>query len=178
MIDLKIDTSKLPNIEELHKNLPKVISNALNRAMSMVKTEMVKKTREVYSIERNEVSSPLKLKKSTSGTLSAEINSIGSPIGLDHFKLTPKRRMKNKKEVRVEVKNTGKKLIESAFIPYYDGKLGAFTRTSNRAYPIRRLMGPSAPQMVGNSEVIDYLSGYFEEKFDMRLEHEIERLLK
>ena len=38
-------------------------------------------------------------------------------------------------------------------------------------------MGPSAPQMLGEDSILEYLQGFMEEKLNMRLEHEIERLM-
>ena len=38
-------------------------------------------------------------------------------------------------------------------------------------------MSVSAPQMLGNLSILEYLQGYADEKFRMRLEHEINRVI-
>ena len=63
-------------------------------------------------------------------------------------------------------------------LAYNDGRLGAFKRKTSSAFPIERLMGPSAPQMLGEMSILDYLQGFAEEKFNMRFEHEMGRLIK
>ena len=96
---------------------------------------------------------------------------------MDHFKLTPKTRGKYKKTVNSIVKKGEGGSIPNAFIAYSDGRLGAFKRKSTKRLPIERLMGPSAPQMLGEDSILEYLQGFMEEKLNMRLEHEIERLM-
>ena len=68
--------------------------------------------------------------------------------------------------------------------------MGAFERSGNfksitlkngktsKRETIKRLMSPSAPQMLGEMSILDYLQGFAEEKFNMRFEHEMGRLIK
>ena len=69
-------------------------------------------------------------------------------------------------------------------LAYHSGKLGAFERTGRfitkngrKRETIKRLMSVSAPQMLGNLSILEYLQGYADEKFRMRLEHEIDRVI-
>ena len=43
---------------------------------------------------------------------------------------------------------------------------------------IKRLVGPSAPQMLGEENILEYLQGYAQDKFKERLTHELGRLMK
>ena len=81
-------------------------------------------------------------------------------------------------EVNAVVKKGEGGTLPNAFIAYNDGRLGAFVRTSSARLPIKRLKGPSAPRMLGEMSILEHLQGFVEEKFNMRFEHEIERLLK
>lgn len=181
MFEIKIDENQLRHIESNFDNLkgkmPNAFANAINRSMEMVKTEALRQATSKYTIKKGELSDSIKFTRSSSGNLTARIVSTGSVIGLDHFKLTPKTRGKYKKTVNSIVKKGEGGSIPNAFIAYSDGRLGAFKRKSTKRLPIERLMGPSAPQMLGEDSILEYLQGFMEEKLNMRLEHEIERLM-
>ena len=165
MFEIKIDESQLrfieSNFDNLKGKMPNALANAINRSMEMVKTEALRQATSKYTIKKGELSDSIKFTRSSGGNLTARIVSTGSVIGLDHFKLTPKTRGKYKKTVNSIVKKGEGGSIPNAFIAYSDG----------------RLMGPSAPQMLGEDSILEYLQGFMEEKLNMRLEHEIERLM-
>lgn len=187
MISVRLNVDGLEksiaNLEQYKKEIPACISRAINRSLEMVKTEQIRKTMESYSVQRSKLSSTINIFKSNKDNLSANLSSRGKVIGLDHFRLNPKTRSK-KATVKVEVQKTGYKSLPNAFIAYHSGKLGAFERTgsfgrngNNKLEKIRRLTGPSAPQMLGNLSILDYLQGYADEKFRMRFEHELDRVI-
>lgn len=182
MFDIKLDESKLRklenNLESLQNKIPQITKNAINRSLEMVRTEQMRRSAEQYNVKIGKLRETTVLKRASNGNLVGGIVSRGSVIGLDHFKLTPKTRGKRKKTVKVAVKKGSVKALPNAFIAYHDGRLGAFQRVGEKSLPIKRLMGPSAPQMLGEISILGYLEGYAEEKFNMRFEHEMERLLK
>ena len=182
MLNIKLDESNLRQIEnflELMPNqLPGAIARAINRSLAMTKTEQLRSSTSMYTIARGKLAESITEYKASSGNLTGKIYSSGKVIGLDHFKLSPKTRSKRKKMVSASVKKGGMKSLPNAFIAYNDGRLGAFKRKTSSAFPIERLMGPSAPQMLGEMSILDYLQGFAEEKFNMRFEHEMGRLIK
>lgn len=182
MFDIKIDENQLrlieANFDNLKGRMPNATANAINRSMEMTKTEALRQATAKYTIKKGELSNSINFTRASGGNLVARIVSRGSVIGLDHFKLTPKTRGKYKKTIEATVKNGEGGGLPHAFIAYSDGRLGAFKRTSDKRLPIERLMGPSAPQMLGEDSIFDYLQGFMEEKLNIRLEHEIERLIK
>nr|DAM38073.1 MAG TPA: minor tail protein Z [Caudoviricetes sp.] len=182
MLEVKFDENNLRNIENtletMPKQLPGAIARAINRSLAMTKTEQLRRTAAIYTIKKGKLAESIKEYKASAGNLTGKIYSTGKVIGLDHFKLNPKTRSKGKKMIKVSVKKGGMKSLPNAFIAYNDGRLGAFKRKTSSAFPIERLKGPSAPQMLGEMSILDYLQGFFEEKFNMRFEHEIGRLIK
>lgn len=180
MLEIKFDPGRLQDIEKLlsetPQKLPKATALAINRSLEMTRTEQVRQAKSKYTIKRSDLLADLKIVKANSNTLYGSIESRGSVIGLDHFKLAP--RTRNKKRVKAGVKGHSMKHIPNAFIAYHDGRLGAFVRTGEKKLPIKRLKGPSAPQMLGETTIQEYLQGFAEEKFNMRFEHELGRLLK
>ena len=193
MIGVKVEATGINEIintlGKYESELPGCISRAINRSLEMAKTEQIRKTMEIYYVKKNKLSSTINVFKSTKSSLKGEITSGGRPIGMDHFLLNPKTRPKSgRKMVTGAIKRDGIKNLPNAFIAYYSGKLGAFERTNRfniiegkrKKYKraiIKRLRGPSAPQMLGNLSILEYLQGYADEKFKMRLEHEINRVI-
>lgn len=176
-IQLEGVNETLLTLSSIKEELPGCISRALNRSLEMVKTEQARRTMAKYRVKNSKILSSMNVFKSSKATLEGRVVSGGRPIGLDYFRLTPNTRGKKKKIVKAEVKRTGLKEIPNAFIAYHSGRLGAFVRTTDTSYPIRRLMAPSAPQMLGNTSILDYLQGYAEDNFQKRLEHELGRVM-
>ena len=182
MIEIKLNPGQLEQIEkvlvEFPEKIPKSVAHAINCSLEMTKTEQLRQSTAKYTVKRNKLSENIKLFRANSGNLRGKIYSSGNVIGLDHYKLTPKKRGKRKQTVNAVVKKGEGGTLPNAFIAYNDGRLGAFVRTSSARLPIKRLKGPSAPQMLGEMSILEHLQGFVEEKFNMRFEHEIERLLK
>ncbi|WP_211491742.1 MULTISPECIES: hypothetical protein [unclassified Fusobacterium] len=171
------------------KEVRKCISRALNRTLTSTRAEQIRQTRENYTISATKLRNSINLFTSNSNNLKAKLISSGRPIGLDHFKLSPKKRLKRPRTLMIEVKKGELKSLPHSFIAYKDGKLGAFSRTGRfKTIPgkkgsiqreiIRRLYSASEPQMLGNTNIINYLQGYADEKFTERLEHELDRVIK
>lgn len=187
MIGVKLEVTGINEIinslGKYETELPGCISRAINRSLEMVKTEQIRKTMGSYYAQRNKLGSSINIFKTNKNVLKGSIISSGKVIGLDHFKLNPKTRKKGK-IVQVAIKKGGFKSLPNAFIAYKSGKLGAFertgkfiTRNNKKRETIKRLMSVSAPQMLGNLSILEYLQGYADEKFRIRLEHEIDRVI-
>lgn len=187
MIGVKVEATGINEVintlGKYESELPGCISRAINRSLEMVKTEQIRKTTESYFAQKSKLLSSVNIFKTSKSNLTGSIISNGRVIGLDHFKLNPKTRTKGK-IVQAAVKKGGYKSLPNAFIAYKNGHLGAFERTGKfitkngrKRETIKRLMSVSAPQMLGNLSILEYLQGYADEKFKMRLEHEINRVI-
>ena len=187
MIGVKVEATGINEVintlGKYESELPGCISRATNRSLEMVKTEQIRKTTESYFAQKSKLLSSVNIFKTSKSNLTGSIISSGRVIGLDHFKLNPKTRTKGK-IVQAAVKKGGYKSLPNAFIAYKSGHLGAFERTGKfitkngrKRETIKRLMSVSAPQMLGNLSILEYLQGYADGKFRMRLEHEINRVI-
>lgn len=187
MIGVKVEATGINEVintlGKYESELPSCISRAINRSLEMVKTEQIRKTTESYFAQKSKLLSSVNIFKTNKSNLTGSIISNGRAIGLDHFKLNPKTRTKGK-IVQAAVKKGGYKSLPNAFIAYNSGHLGAFERTGKfitkngrKRETIKRLMSVSAPQMLGNLSILEYLQGYADEKFRIRLEHEINRVI-
>lgn len=188
-IDIK---SELKEMSKYRKKIPGCITRALNRALDMAKTESIRKIRSIYTISSTKARKSIRVVKAVSEQ--GEIRVNGGPIGLDHFKLYPKKRPKKARGIKVHIKDGIKNLHPQAFIAYNDGRLGAFERTGKThrsdkilkngkrskaiIESIKRLHSVSVPQMMEEERVIEHISEYTKEIFDKRLLHELERVGK
>lgn len=192
---IRVDAAKIREVERklgsFSKEAPNVINNALNRAITTVKSNISKKVRQKYHIKSIDVKKTLSIKKSTRQTLGAVVKSLGSAIQLYKFKVSPNkpRHRKPPKSIKVQVQKTGAKKIEGAFVAEVNENNRVFQRKSNAkhkqrsdkqwtALPIKQLFGPSIPQMLGNEGVKEDIENAGTETFNKRLDHEIKRILE
>lgn len=162
---------------ELSNKAPNAISSALNRAVTNVAKNVSKEVRTEYNIKAGDIKTTLSKTRASRSNLSAIVRSRGEPIPLDRFKVSPKTvQPKRKKPIKVGVKKDGLKEVLGAFVADISG-IKIFERTTNKRLPIKRLFGPSVPQMIGNQDIVDKINHEGQETFKNRLDHEIERIL-
>lgn len=164
---------------DFQKQAPAAVARALNRATTNVNSNIKKEARQVYHIKAADIQKTLTRTRATKSRLGSEVRSTGGVIPLDKFKITPKTvNPRRKTPIKAAVKKSGgPKAITGAFMADING-VKAFERVSEFRLPIRRLYGPSVPQMLENEQVADEINQLGQKTFDQRLEHEISRILE
>ncbi|MEK5069811.1 phage tail protein [Sporosarcina sp. FSL K6-1508] len=180
-VSVEVDERRLKEVQlrlgQFSKKAPNAIANALNRGADNINTNIKKEIRKEYHVKAGDVSATLKKHRASRGSLSANVESKGPLIGLDKFKVSPKTvNPKRKSLLSIAVKKDGMKKVKGAFNADINGTK-VFMRSTKKRLPIRRLFGPSVPQMLGNEEIRDVVESQGREKFEERLEHEITRIL-
>jgi hypothetical protein len=174
-MDIKVNVDNAREVMETLRLKPEQIKqvskHAVARTLTMTKTDINRKARELYTVKAGELTKSLKVVKAG---LSGIIKSTGSPLPLTAFKMSPAKVIKTKRRLSVEVKKGGLKPIKRGFLI----AKGPRQRTSIRKYPIKRLYGPSAPQMLGEDSILDSINKKATENLEKRLVHEIGRVLK
>ena len=80
--------------------------------------------------------------------------------------------------MRAAVKKGGSATpFEDAFVANMKNGMGVYERVTRKRVPTEQLMGLSAAQMVGSSEVIDGLQDEVQELVNERIVHEMNRIL-
>lgn len=163
---------------EFSKRAPNAISNAINRGVTNVNTNIRKEIRKEYHIKAGDINVTLTKQRANRGSLTGAVLSEGHLIGLEKFKVNPKTiNPRRKNPLRVAVKKSGGSTVGGAFIAdHYRPKL--FMRNTNKRLPIRRLFGPSVPQMLGREDIRDFIVRDGHDTFERRLQHEINRILE
>lgn len=176
MISIKVEQAeRLQNLfESTPKEIPKIISRALNRSATFARTTSARKVRQTYQVKHSQVIGTIKIKKANPGNLVAELRSEDSPIPLIAFKTS-----KNRKGYRVSVKKGSGKQVNKVFLltPSKFGNSNLAVRKTTSRTPTQGLFGPSTPQMIGNENIIDGVVDEATEMLEKRMEHEMSRLL-
>ena len=180
MIDIASELLRAHSILGHIKNgAPRAISNALNRTIDGVKTDIVREVTSRYDIKPGKVREAIKVNKSFSTTLRASVSSSGSPIPLIQFNVSPSRPGKQKTgvQLRASVKRSGGRPIPGAFVANIGGKLQVAVRTGKPRTPTKQLFGPAVPVMMGEVNIHALIMENAESRFAKRIEHEIAFLL-
>lgn len=180
-VNFQIDASAIEQVQqrlgELSHRAPNALANSLNRAMTTISAAVPKEVRAEYHVKAGDVTKSLKKKRASSGNLSAEVKSSGSPIGLEKFKVSPKTvNPRRKSQLKISVKKSGAKTVVGAFVANVNG-IKVFKRVAKPRLPIEHLFGPSVPQMIGDDARVDRISQKGSDMFNTRIEHEINRIL-
>ncbi|MCD5324773.1 MULTISPECIES: phage tail protein [Pontibacillus] len=197
-VDIATDRRALRNIERrlgaLEKKAPNVLSKSLNRAATNAKKNVSVETRKKYRLSAAKIKETMNVKRANYNSLSASIITRGNLIGLDHFKVSPSepRHHTPPRSLKAGVEKGSLKKIPGAFVANAGNGNFVFQRQGNAQHksvrsggrviqsqlPIRRLFGPSVPQMVGNEETMDVVRRNAQEMYDRTIDHEIERMLR
>ncbi|MEI2466652.1 phage tail protein [Niallia taxi] len=161
----------------LSNKAPNALTNALNRTLTNVASNVSKEIRKEYNIKASDVKQTITKTKASRSRMTAIVTSKGTPIPLDRFKISPKTvQPKRKKPIKVGVKKGGLKEVLGAFVSDLNG-IKVFQREGKKRLPVKRLYGPSIPQMLGNQEVVNKINQEGAMMFNTRINHEITRIL-
>lgn len=159
--------------------VPLALSRAINRSVQTGRSEAVRQVRDQYTAKAKTIRDTIKITKANPNQLSAKITSIGSPLRLYNFKVSPKKPSpKRTTPINVEVKKGSSKSLPGAFVANVkNGNTGVFSRVSSARLPIKQLYGPAVPIMMNNEIVVDAVTQKAQATLENRIGHEINRIL-
>lgn len=161
---------KLSNVDE--GKLRRALRSAVMRTLRGAKKDAGTKIKQRYTIAASEVTRTIRLKASG---LSGSMTSSGPRNSLSKFILRPKSRPRKMPAGGVYVQNVRGQggQIRRAFIQ----KNGQpYERVGVPRFPIKRLTGPAAPQMLGSPHVAPFIVRKMEERIGINIEHEVAAL--
>jgi hypothetical protein len=180
---IKIDTSEIVQaqkaLEALGDAARPLIAKSLNRSTQGVRTDASRMVRQRYNIRAKDVRTSFKIITASREGLSAAAIATGSAISLWRFgprPATPGRRPRI--GVSVKVTQTRQK-IPGAFVARMpSGGIGVFQRKDRARLPIKKLYGPSVPQMLSHDQVLPEIQSGAADRFNKTLDHEIDFYLR
>lgn len=154
------------------KETRRAASKAVNRTLTHVRSTMSKTARQRYVVKAAEIKKSLKTKRASAGSLSGEIDSAGRPIGITAFKMS----VRKKGPVKVKILRQGSlKPVKGLFVNHFpSGYVGPMYRKQRSRYPLSSFAGPSAPQMIGNKNVLPKWEKDAEEFLNRQFLHEVD----
>lgn len=175
-------------LERAGQDMPQAVSSALNKMAAQVKTATSRAIRAAgYNLKASTIKDGIRIRRASSGSLSASVIASGRPIPLIEFSAVD-----TGHGVAVKVLK-GRKLIRNAFIVTLpNGRRAVCVREpgakSKKVHkgdkarwstlPIRQLYGPSLPDAMVNNAVGQALDALVSERFPKILAHEHEWLRK
>jgi hypothetical protein len=180
---LNIQTKRMDQILKqfgsIGGKVPLALSRALNRSAQTARSESVRQVRDQYTAKAKTVRDTIRITKANPNQLQAKITSIGSPLRLYNFKVSPKKPSpKRTTPINVEVKKGSSKSLPGAFVANVkNGNTGVFSRVSSARLPIKQLYGPAVPIMMNNDDVVNAVTQKAQSTLENRIGHEINRIL-
>lgn len=177
MIDLKLDAKDLEKARRalslLGDGSRPAIARAINRAVQGVATDAGQLVSKAYNMRSGDVKRSFILQRASAGDLEGRAISSGKVTPLDKFSPRPGAGGK-RPPVGLSVlvmRAHGRQKVPGTF--WFKGMV--FKRTGAERFPVKRLFGPSVPQMLGNLGVRDTLQNKAADRFGKNLEHELGR---
>ena len=185
MINIQIDATQLRDarhvLQTLGDRARPLLAKSLNRALRGVRTDASRESRTVYNVKAKQVRSSFVLQQAGKTNLTASARSRGQPISLRHFGARPRtpEARTPKRGVSVKVMGSRKTIPGSFMARMPGGGIGVFRRKQGAGrLPIRRLAGPSVPQMLDHEDVQPQLESGAWQRFEKTLDHEIDHYLR
>lgn len=178
--------------------IEKAVMRSMNRALSSGKTALVKGVKSTYEVNDEPVRDAVKVRRASVTRLAGSIDVKGKTLSARHFAHDPAGKDttgSGRKTVRIAIKKGKTSALKTGFIwnggwgtekhAIYlrsGGKVRATKgRHAGKKYMVEKLKkmtGPSVPQMAGNEEVSEAVEKRVQEIFERRLTHETNRILK
>ena len=174
--DMKAILKRLPD----EKDAKKAAYRAINRSLVSGRKAAGEEVAKDYKISGGKVNKLGKFKRANSSNIEAEIKWKGPAIPLEEWGTNPRNppKRRRKKPILGTVFRGTKTVYRGAFIANYNsGKARAYVRTTKKRFPIRRVYGPSAAQLVGAKLVRERFTKRASEMLEKRLEHEINYII-
>lgn len=178
--------------------IEKAVMRSMNRALSSGKTALVKGVKSTYEVNDEPVRDAVKVRRASVTRLAGSIDVKGKALSARHFAHDPAGKDttgSSRKTVRIAIKKGKTSALKTGFI--WDGGWGTEKhaiylrsggkvratkgRHAGKKYMVEKLKkmtGPSVPQMAGNEDVSETVEKRVQEIFERRLTHETNRILK
>jgi hypothetical protein len=178
--------------------IEKAVMRSMNRALSSGKTALVKGVKSTYEVNDEPVRDAVKVRRASVTRLAGSIDVKGKALSARHFAHDPAGKDttgSSRKTVRIAIKKGKTSALKTGFI--WDGGWGTEKhaiylrsggkvratkgRHAGKKYMVdklKKMTGPSVPQMAGNEEVSEAVEKRVQEIFERRLTHETNRILK
>lgn len=156
-----------------NKDLKWAATRAIGRALTASRAAVAKKVRSEYTVKSADIKMGIRSRRpkvTTEGVFGAVIGE-GDRLRLDKFKVY--RNAKSPMSVKVRKQRKASKVQGLFFANTAKGEEAPFLRSTAKRKPINILYGPSLPEMMGNKDVVEFMSAVAQDTLNKRFEHEM-----
>lgn len=199
-LKLTISDNQLSKVLEEFKHIPNgarlAIMHGLNKTIVGVRTDAKKALVEKYHVRAGDANKTMVTHRAYMSNLEASITSAGRVIPLMRFRVSPKKPLKRRRPLTVEIiRGQPKQIAHRWFLANVSGHIGVFRRTEKtipaRRRPgakprkaslkprqqIREVMGPALPSMLGTKPIFERIQAEADKRLEKAIDHEVKRIL-
>lgn len=142
---------------------PTVLKQALNATAKDARTMLAEQAKDIYIVQKSKFNKAMTIKNASARKLEALIVTAGAPLELIDFKTNPKKPSTGAARPdiasgKVLVKNSLKRLemgsIKAFVAKFKSGHVSIVQRKGPERLPVKKLLSPSIPKMVGNEDKV------------------------
>lgn len=176
MSEIVVDTSGMKRLAHALHTIPDKAELAMKRgtkrALAAAKTIGARRAQEIYTVKGVRLTRQVKAGENS-------LRVVGPRRPLMDFEVRPRTPTKGAR-VFARVKVTGGGSLPHAFVSRMPstGHVGVYERVGQRRYPIRQLNAVSAPQMMGEPQVLLAMEERASQVLEERVLHEAMRFLE
>lgn len=175
MTNITIDNNLMDCARALldDKDLKWAATRAVGRALTASRAAVAKKVRSEYTVKSADIKMGIRSRRpkvTAEGVFGAVIGE-GDRLRLDKFKVY--RNAKSPMSVKVRKQRKASKVKGLFFANATKGEEVPFLRSTAKRKPINILYGPSLPEMMGNKNVVEFMSAVAQDTLNKRFEHEM-----
>lgn len=189
---IQIDTRQIDLLSVELQSFPKqtqtAMYHALKRSLDQTKNEIGRIVPKEYAIKSKEVKESFNggVNYPTKENLEASLTSTGKRLSFAHFPFTPKTAVRKGKRavVKVTIKKSRPKVASKVGFTASTGaksedkvQFNVFRRLGKERFPISPIRTVSIPQMITAEGMEEKIQSFALEKFEQRLEHEMNRAM-
>lgn len=189
---IQIDTRQIDLLSVELQSFPKqtqtAMYHALKRSLDQTKNEIGRIVPKEYAIKSKEVKESFNggVNYPTKENLEASLISTGKSLSFAHFPFTPKTAVRKGKRavVKVTIKKSRPKVASKVGFTASTGaksedkvQFNVFRRLGKERFPISPIRTLSIPQMITAEGMEEKIQSFALEKFEQRLEHEMNRAM-
>ncbi len=185
LIEFEVDSTQLQRIElklkDMKSKAPQALKNAVNATARDAKKDLANKAKETYAVKSPRFQKAIAMKNATAAKPTATLKITGAVNELADFKY--KANSASDAARGKVLKSSGLKVLEKgnlkAFISKFgSGHVSVVQRKGASRLPLRKLLSPSIPTMVGNeAKVYGIVKPNIEQNLQKNIQKQIDKIL-
>ncbi len=184
-------------LRNVEGGLERAVMRSINRSLSSGKTALAKGIRKTYTVKLEALNDAISVKRASKSHLEGSINAKGKTLSARHFAHDPEGKSttgSSRRKIRLAVYKGRGGALKTGFAwdgGWESGKHAIYVRVGEKVRAskgyhqgkkykvekIKKVSGPSVPQMGGNEGISESVQQRVQEMFEKRLAHETEYLL-